>query len=179
MQTATIDATKKWTVEDYLQLEEGLLAQLIDGQLIKSPAPSPLHQRTVRKLYDLLKEDSMGEFFFSPVDLYLDSKTVLQPDLVFVSNQQSEIISGRGIEGIPDMVIEVISPSNSFIDRNTKKRLYLEKQVKEYWIVDPANRTLEIYSSNLENPQLYLAGSGLVKSNILQNAKFDLSKLFD
>jgi Uma2 family endonuclease len=179
MQTLTIDRSKEWTVEDYLQLEEGLLAQLIDGELIMSPAPSTLHQRTVRNLYDLLRDKVSGELFFSPVDVYLDKRNVVQPDLVFVSEKQAEIVTERGIEGTPQLIIEVISPSNSFIDRNTKRNKYLKAGVVEYWIVDPANKTLEIYAAgDFDKPRLYLAKDGKVNSLISNNIKFDLSEVF-
>ncbi len=180
MLTATIDKTKEWTVADYLQLEEGLLAQLLDGALIMSPAPTPLHQRILRRIYDNLKTgDHKGEFFFSPIDVYLDKKNVLQPDLTFISVENSNIINERGIDGPPDLVVEVVSPSNSYIDRNFKKKKYLEFGVKEVWILDPANKTLEIYSDSVDKPELYLAGSGLIKSTILTIQSFDLKDLFD
>jgi Uma2 family endonuclease len=179
MQTATIDRTKEWTVEDYLHLDEGLLAQLIDGELIMSPAPTPKHQRLIRKLYDILKNEEIGEFFFSPIDLYIDKRTVFQPDLVFISNSKNYIISERGIEGPPDLVIEVVSPSNSFLDRNSKKRKYLEFGVKEYWIVDQGNKTLEIYTDDLDKPSLYLAGEGTVTSTVLTKISFELHSIFE
>ncbi len=179
MLTATIDKSKEWTVDDYMQLEEGLLAQLLDGELIMSPAPTPLHQRTLRKIYDILKDiDHNGEFFFSPIDVYLDKKNVLQPDLIFISKDNSDIIGERGIEGPPDLVVEVVSPSNSYIDRNFKKKKYLEFGVNEVWILDPGNKTLEIYSGSVDKPIEYLAGSGFVKSTILNIQSLDLKDLF-
>lgn len=179
MQTATFDRSKEWTVEDYLRLEEGLLAQLIDGELIMSPAPTPKHQRVVRELFSVIRDlNPEGELFFSPIDLYLDNKNVLQPDLIFISNTKKELITERGIEGPPELVIEVVVPSNSFIDRNTKKRKYLEFGVMEYWIVDPGNQTLEIYSDNIDKPWLYLAGEGRVKSSILTTLSFNLQVIF-
>ena len=179
MLTATVDRTKEWTVEDYLQLEEGLLAQLIDGELIMSPAPNTNHQRVLRKLYDELRGFSKGEFFFSPIDLYLDDKNVMQPDLVFISEKKSNIITTRGIEGVPDLVVEIISPSNSFYDRNTKRRKYLEIGVTEYWIVDPANKTMEIYTpADEDTPRLYLANEGEVNSLVSDAVGFDLKQIF-
>ncbi len=179
MLTATIDETKEWTVDDYMQLEEGLLAQLLDGALIISPTPSPHHQWVIGQVYLKLHEKKQqGEFFFSPIDVYLDKKNVLQPDLIFISAENSKIISERGIEGSPDLVVEVVSPSNSYIDRNFKKKKYLEFGVKEVWILDPANKTLEIYSDSVDKPELYLAGSGLIKSTILTIRSFDLKDLF-
>ncbi len=179
MQTATIDRSKEWTVEDYLQLEEGLLAQLIDGELIMSPASKPKHQRVLRELYNILYDlDLNGELFFSPIDLYINHKNVLQPDLVLVSDSHKHIVTERGIEGAPALVVEVVSPSNGFLDRNTKKRKYLELGVKEYWIVDPGNQTLEIYTDDADRPFLYLAGEGMVSSPVLAGGTFDLRKIF-
>lgn len=179
MEVATIDRSKEWTVEDYLQLEEGLLAQVIDGHLIMSPAPTPRHQLVLGELYTLFKTSLRGEVFFSPIDLYIDEKNVLQPDLVFIANANQEIITDRGIEGVPDLVVEVISPSNSFVDRNTKKKKYLEIGIKEYWIVDPANQTLEIYTPEDEdNPRLYLVKEGNVNSLVSQTLGFDLKVIF-
>lgn len=179
METATIDQSKEWTVEDYLQLEEGLLAQLIDGDLVISPAPNPKHQRVLRELFNVLRDVYMdGELFFSPIDLYIDSKNVLQPGFAFISAANKHFISERGIEGPPELVVEVISPSNSFIDRNIKKRKYLEFGVKEYWIVDPGNETLEIHTGKLDKPTLYLAGEGTVVSSVLTKVSFALESIF-
>jgi len=178
METATIDSSKEWTVEDYLQMEEGLLAQLIDGKLIMSPAPTTLHQRILGKLFILL-EGLKGEVFFSPVDLYIDNKNVLQPDIVFISKERSEIITERGIEGVPNLIVEVLSPSNVFIDRNSKKRKYLDLGVSEYWIIDPAHQTLEIYSpKDYDTPRLHLVDEGQIKSEVSRDISFDLKGLF-
>ncbi|MEQ9468622.1 MAG: Uma2 family endonuclease [Ekhidna sp.] len=179
MEVATIDRSKEWTVDDYLQLEEGLLAQLIDGNLIMSPAPTTNHQRVLRKLYDFLSATLKGEIFFSPIDLYINEQNVLQPDLVYISESRNEIVTERGIEGTPDLVIEVISPSNSFIDRNTKRKKYLDLGVTEYWIVDPANQTLEIYTPmEYDTPKGYLIREGKVKSDVSDSIGFDLKSIF-
>ena len=179
METATIDRSKEWTVDDYALLEEGLLAQLINGELIMSPAPTPKHQRVLRELLYVLKDLKLkGELFFSPIDLYIDQKNVLQPDLVLIAPNQKTSVTERGIEGPPELVVEVLSPSNSFIDRNTKKRKYLEFGVKEYWIVDPGNQTLEIYTDDPDTPSLYLAGEGPVTSKALGSSSFDLKVIF-
>ncbi|MEO1254814.1 MAG: Uma2 family endonuclease [Bacteroidota bacterium] len=179
MEVATIDRSKEWTVEDYLQLDEGLLAQLIDGNLIMSPAPTTKHQRVSRELLLLLDNQLIGEVFFSPIDLYINERNVLQPDLVYISEEKKEIVTERGIEGVPDLIVEVISPSNSFIDRNTKRKKYLDFGVKEYWIVDPANETLEIYTpKDQDTPRLYLIKSGEVNSIVSSKLSFDLKKIF-
>jgi Uma2 family endonuclease len=82
---------------------------------------------------------------------------------------------------VPDLVVEIISPSNIFSDRNTKKKVYQKIGIKEYWIVDPGNKTLEIYlhdQADPEVPHLYLAGEGKVTSTVLTALEFDLQQIF-
>lgn len=185
MQTATIDRSKEWTVDEYLMLGEmNTPCQLINGELFMSPSPAPYHQIISGNLYEILKAESRKAediVFFSPIDLYIDRKNVYQPDLIYISKENKQIITTRGIEGVPDVVIEIISPSNIFSDRNTKKKVYQKIGVKEYWIVDPANQTLEIYlhdQSNPEVPHLYLAGEGKVISTVISGLEFDLKSIF-
>jgi Uma2 family endonuclease len=89
-------------------------------------------------------------------------------------------LSERGIEGAPDLIVEIISPSNSYIDRYEKKELYLQFKVKEYWIMDPANRTLEIYQLVEEEYQMkqYLNEKGVVKSPLLPDLGLSLEMVF-
>lgn len=186
METARIDRTKEWTVEDYLRLEEmDTPCQLINGELIMSPSPTPYHQLVSGNLYDLFKAQAKkaGDVvFYSPVDLFVDNHNVLQPDLIYISNRNKNIVTNRGIEGIPDLVVEIISPSNIFTDRNIKKKTYQRIGVKEYWIVDPGNQTLEIYTHNQADPEtpfLYLAGEGKVTSTVISTLAFDLKVIFE
>lgn len=185
MQTAIIDRTKEWTVDDYLLLgETNTPCQLINGELIMSPSPSPYHQAVLGNLYDVFKayaKSYNGAVFFAPLDLYIDKHNVFQPDLIFLSGENKKIVSAKGIEGVPDLVVEIISPSNIFTDRNQKKSAYQKIGVQEYWIVDPANKTLEVYKHNQadpETPSLYLAGEGEVTSGVLPGLKFDLKEIF-
>lgn len=104
---------------------------------------------------------------------------MLQPDLLYLSNEQLEIVSDKGVEGPPDIVIEVVSPSNVFIDRNQKKKIYLDFGVKEFWIVDPGNKTLEVYTpKDQETPILYVVEEGNISSSVLTNLTFDLKEIF-
>jgi Uma2 family endonuclease len=185
MKTASIDRTKDWTVADYLQLGEmSSFCELINGELIMSPSPTPYHQIVVGNLYDILKAYSKkrnDQVFFAPIDLYVDRRNVFQPDLIYITETNKKIITERGIEGVPDIIVEVISPSNIFSDRNRKKKTYQEIKVGEYWIVDPANKTFEIYhkdQSDKDSPSVYLAEEGIVHSAILSGFTFDLKEVF-
>lgn len=185
MKTLTIDRSKDWTVDDFLQLEESNTpCELINGELFMPPSPTPLHQSVSGNLYDILKAEAKrtGSFvFFSPIDLFIDRKNVFQPDLVFIKADKRNIITNRGIEGVPDLIVEIISPSNIFADRNRKKKVYREMGVPEYWIIDPANHTLEIYTHNQhdsDTPHLFLVRKGSVTSTVLTELTFNLQEIF-
>ena len=185
METARIDRTKEWTVDDYAMLGEmNTPCQLINGELIMSPSPAPYHQIILGNLYDLLKavaKKNSDIVLFAPMDLYVDRKNVFQPDLIYIFEKNKRIVTNRGIEGTPDLLVEIISPSNTFTDRYTKKKVYQEIGVKEYWIVDPASRTLEIYLHNQANPDvphLYVVGEGPVTSTVIPPLEFDLKVIF-
>jgi len=185
MQTATIDRTKEWTVDEFMKLEESNLpCELINGEVFMSPAPSFTHQIICGNLYDLLKAFSRkngGIVMFSPVDVILDRRNVFQPDLLYVAKENLGIISERGLNAAPDLAVEVLSPSNSFKDRNQKRKLYQKFGVKEYWIIDPGNNTLEIYDFRVEDvdtPILYLVEEGEVVSKLLPGLSFKFQDLF-
>jgi len=184
MKVLSIDRSKEWTVEDFQQLEESVTpCELINGELVMSPAPTSLHQIVVGNLYYHLRTWSIkagGLVLMSPIDLYIDNKNVFQPDVLYVSEQNEKIITERGVEGIPDLIVEVISPSNIFTDRNRKKNKYLSIGVPEFWIVDPGNKTLEVYTPETggETPKIYLAEEGQVTSSVLTGLEFDLQILF-
>ncbi len=182
MNTLVIDKTKDWTVEDFLLLGEiKTPCQLINGELITSPAPSPLHQRVLQKLFKVFDKANLpGETFFARIDLYISKKNVFQPDLVYLSDKNKENLTIRGIEGPADLIVEIISPSNGYTDRNQKKNTYIAFCIHEYWIVDPANETIEVYTpeAGSDVPIIYLVGSGIVKSITLETLTFDLKEIF-
>jgi len=140
----------RYTYDDYRQLPEGAPFELIHGHLITSPSPTVQHQRLVfqlgRALHAYLAAtDRKGEALLAPMDVHLSEKTVVQPDVLYVSADREDRIAEQKIEGAPDLVMEVVSPSTSHRDAFDKKRLYEEHGVQEYWIVDPDTRTVEIH----------------------------------
>lgn len=179
MTFANIDTSKLWTATDYQQLDENVLVQLIENELFISPSVSPLHQRVLWRLNnELTKLNLPGELFFAPIDLYVDANNVFQPDLIYIAPERLHIISKVGIEGTPDLIVEVISPSNSYLDRNIKKKKYLQMGACEYWIIDPANRTVEVYSGDADKPMLFLAEDGLLATKVVGPEGFPLEKIF-
>ena len=89
---------------------------------------------------------TLGQVFLAPLDCILAQTTIVQPDIVFVDAARRSVISERGIEGAPTLVVEVISPSSGAIDRRRKLQLYARYAVPHYWIVDPPARTIEAHA---------------------------------
>ena len=183
MQVATIDTSKKWTVADYLQLGEDFRYQLINGELIMSPAPNPYHQKVSSNLHVILKNYAMkikGESYYSPIDIYLNDYNVYQPDLILLTEASLQNISNRGIEGAPELVVEILSPSNSHFDRYQKKETYQKFGVKEYWMIDPNNKSIEIlnFKRDKEHPVFYQIEKGEIKSLLFEDLIFELSTIF-
>lgn len=136
------------TYDDYRRMPEGERYELLEGDLQMTPAPNPRHQRISRRIGVALNEHvekhALGEVFHSPIDVVLSQTTVVQPDILFISRARSEIVGREAITAAPDLVVEILSPSSTERDRVTKRRLYGRFGVREYWIVDPEARSIEV-----------------------------------
>jgi Uma2 family endonuclease len=145
-------AQGEWTYEDYARLpDDGWRYEVIKGVLHMTPAPRTKHQKVVGKLYSALarfvEEHSLGDLYFAPIDVILSHRlaTPVQPDLVFITKERLDIIKDKFIEGVPDLIVEVLSSSNWLDDRREKYEVYAEAGVREYWIVDPNLRAIEVF----------------------------------
>lgn len=143
---------------------DGRRYELHEGELSVTPAPGTRHQRILRNLTDILwqrvKAAGLGEIFFAPIDCILSDITIVQPDIVYLDPTRAHLVSDRGIEGPPTLVVEVVSPSTTLIDRSTKSQLYARHGVPYYWIVDPEARTVEAYSLAAGGYQLVTRAAG-------------------
>jgi Uma2 family endonuclease len=141
----------EWTYEDYTRLpDNGFRYEVIDGELFMSPAPTPRHQQIIGRLVMHLMthaaQTEAGEVITSPIDVILaDMATPVQPDIIFIRQERVDIIGEQAINGPPDLVVEVLSPSTERLDRQTKYRLYARVGVQEYWLVDPKSCTIEVH----------------------------------
>ena len=147
---AVYAACRKLTYEDYAKLpnEVGYTLQLIDGLIIREPGPTVLHQRVSRRMQAILmayfsEVDPRGEVFDAPLDLQLDEHTVVQPDLFYFSGTKQ--VSEAPIDIIPDLVVEIVSPSTASTDRIRKFHSYQKVGVTHYWILDPGEGTIQCY----------------------------------
>ena len=175
---------EKKTYADYAALEEGAPYQLIDGELVMSPAPTVLHQLVIwrlgTRLFNHVETHELGIVVGSPIDVYLSDTETYQPDLIFISDERRDRITEPYIKGAPDLVVEVLSPSTGYYDLTKKRRTYEAAGVKEYWIIDPKEKTVEILY-NLEGTfktLIHAYQQGEVSSRLLNGFKVDLAKLF-
>jgi Uma2 family endonuclease len=142
---------QRWTYAEFARLpsDTGERFEIIDGELQVTPSPSTRHQRVVTDLVlavgTFVREHDLGEFYTGPVDVLFQEGDYLAPDAVFVRSDRPELLSDRGIEGAPDLVVEVLSPSTLMRDRGTKFERYRHFGVGEYWIVDPEARSIEVW----------------------------------
>jgi Uma2 family endonuclease len=147
------------TYEDYVLLpNDRNRYEILEGELSVTPAPSTKHQTASVNLLVLLsqyiKERDLGKLFHAPIDLILESTSVLQPDLLFVSKARQHIITDRAVEGAPDLVIEILSPTTSRTDRVTKAQIYARHSIPAYWIVDPEQEVIEVYLLEVDGYRL-------------------------
>ena len=139
------------TYEDYLNMPDDIRYELLDGELVMAPTPSTRHQRIALQLATVLKafidRNSLGELFIAPLDVVLwdgDEANVVEPDLLFVSAGRTDMITEANVQGAPDLVVEILSPSTESRDRGYKRELYARHGVREYWLVDPDASTITV-----------------------------------
>ncbi len=140
-----------WTFDEMLaELDEtNQPTELWDGELIMAPAPTPHHQdvvfRLARAMTNFVELRKLGKVYVSPLDVVLTQRRVVQPDIIYISREHSAILRDR-IRGVPDLLVEVISPGSWRRDRVDKKALYEQHGVKEYWTVDLEAETIDVWT---------------------------------
>ena len=176
---------RRMTYQEYEKLPEGADFQLIDGEIVMTPSPGSVHQEVQARLGFLLHQYCQtmgwGKLFYAPMDVYFTEHDTFQPDILLISRGRLEIIKEKRIEGAPDFVVEILSPGTGFYDLTLKRKIYESFGVREYWIVDPMAKTVEILG-NGENGFVMAGkaqGTGKVSSGLLQGLSIDITKLFE
>lgn len=176
----------KYTYQDLLTTpDDGNRYEIFEGELIMTPAPNDAHQSAHSNLYIILgtyvKNHRLGKLYSAPFDVCFDEETVVEPDILFVSKERLHIIDDQKVNGAPDLVIEIIPESTESRDRGFKFKLYAREGVKEYWIVDPANKTIEVYE--LKETGFTLSGKSggkdEFKSSYFAELKFTANQIFE
>ena len=163
----------KFTYEDYCNAPEDKRYELHDGDLVVVPAPKEQHQDTVGTIFIALslfvRRLKLGRVYVAPFDIVFSNHDVVQPDVIFVSNERARVITPDNIQGAPDLVIEVLSPSTAHHDRTFKRALYARHGVGEFWMVDTDDRTIEVLllgSDGYETVATYGAGEVLTSPTL-------------
>ncbi len=173
----------KWTIEERIELIKGKIFRM-------SPAPTSIHQKISQIINKQLLQflsDKKCEVFTAPFDVRLprwsnDNEaitTVVQPDLCVICDHKK--IDKRGCLGAPDIVVEILSPSNNSKELKNKYEVYEEAGVKEYWIVSPQDHSFLVYTltNNKYVPSRLMAEGDIVTSTVLEGFSLDLQSLFD
>ena len=138
----------KLTYEDYRSTPEDKRYELLDGELTLAPAPRTTHQIVQNniswRMSQFVASEDLGTVFNAPTDVVLAETDIVQPDIVFVSHERGHIIEENDLQGAPDLVVEVLSPSTASRDRGYKRTLYAQHGVKEYWIAGVESATITV-----------------------------------
>ena len=174
----------KFTYDDYLNAPEDKRYELLDGDLVVLPSPEEFHQRVSillgSKLVQFAVENRLGRVYHAPFDVVLSNTDVVQPDLIFVSNERVDIITPANIQGAPDLVVEILSPSTATRDKTFKRSLYAKHGIAEYWMVDITEKTITVLrlgERGFEIVDTYSDGETLT-SPTLQGSTLSLDDIF-
>ena len=176
-------ATYPLTFEDLLQTpDDGNRYEIIDGELIVSPAPSRIHQMFLGRLHLVVgshvKLNKLGEVYFAPVDVQLFPHDIVQPDLLFIRSDRIDIYRDNPVQGPPDLVVEVISPTSRVRDMVRKARIYAAAGVPEYWMPDPVERRFGMQVLRDGRYEEVAPEGGKLRSTVLPELVLDLDTLF-
>jgi len=183
-------AEKTWTYRDYLKLDDDRRYEILEGALTEMPpAPSLEHQFAGSKLHgrilSFVEKRKLGDVFSAPTDVILDERNVVQPDLIFIAKARHGILKSRGVFGAPDLAVEILSPTSLYRDAIKKLALYRRFGVREYWLVDPANKCIEIMVPGKDKSyELFSAAYGdrpeqRAKSKILAGLEIAADEIFE
>ncbi len=141
---------KPFTYDDYLALpDDGKRYEVIKGDLSMTPAPSPRHQEIQAWLSARMvlhvRQHSLGKVYVSPIDVALSLIDIVQPDILFVAKDRLHIVAKRNIVAIPNLIVEILSPTSRERDQVDKLALYQRYALPEYWIVDPEAEAVETF----------------------------------
>jgi Uma2 family endonuclease len=173
------------TYDDYLRLpDDGLRHEIIDGEHYVTASPVTRHQRILLNLSHLIQSyldaHPIGELFFAPVDVLLSEHDIVVPDLVFISTERARVVTTKNVQGAPDLVVEILSPSTRSRDERLKRDLYERVGVAEYWLVDPERNLVVAYRrapGGFDAPREYAASETLA-TVLLPGFELSLVRLF-
>ncbi len=182
---------KKTTYDEFREMEfddnDSAWYELINGELVRKQAPTLRHQTISGNIFFrirlFLEEKQSGKVFSAPLDVVLDDGNAYHPDVLFVKKERFFILDEKEqiVNGAPDLVVEILSKSTAPYDRGDKKDIYEIHGVKEYWLVDPQKKSVEVYSLLDERFRLtqYHEETGVVKSQVLEGFEVEVGRVFE
>jgi Uma2 family endonuclease len=174
------------TYEDYLLFpDDGQRHEIIEGEHYVSPPPVVRHQRILLRLSYLmqshLETHPVGEILFAPVAVLLSEFNVFEPDLLYLSNERRNLLTLKNLQGAPDLVVEILSPSTRSRDERLKRDVYERTGVREYWVIDPERNIVDVYqwdSADKSERTIRLNQSESLTTPMLEGFYLPLVKLF-
>ncbi|MDX2191220.1 MAG: Uma2 family endonuclease [Bacteroidota bacterium] len=180
------DTSKKWSYTDVVNWGEDVHVEILNGELFLSPTPTFYHQTVSLNLVILMsnfiKKFKLGKIVTAPQDTRLGNFNLVQPDILFISNQNTKVRIDKTVIGPPDLVVEIISPSSVSRDYHKKKDIYEKFKVQEYWIVDPGNQSVEVLYLVDDKYEILSLGDSLDKkvfSKVLAGFEVTLAEIFE
>lgn len=178
----------KLTYDDFLLFpDDGRRHELIDGEHYVTPSPNTRHQRISGRLHLLvggwLQDHPLGQLFYAPFDVVFSRFDVVEPDLLYMSNERAaEILTDKHVAGVPELVIEIGSPGTRKRDETIKRRLYERGGVAEYWVIDPDLDVIRVYrrsGESFQRPQELSAEAGdALTTPLLPGLNIELTRIF-
>ena len=167
-----------------MKLPEGAPYELLNGKLKQMASPFTLHQRISillsTYLFLFVRKNTLGEVLSAPMDVHFDKKNIVQPDVLFISNERKKIID-KWVMGAPDLIIEIHSKSTKTKDKKPKFKLYEKYAVKEYWMVDTDKRTVDVQilvDGKFHQKSEYKKGE-ILQSDILKGFEISIDEIFE
>jgi Uma2 family endonuclease len=157
--------------------------EIVNGELVVTPSPAPMHQIVSRALFRLLDRHvtagDLGEVLFAPVDIRLTPDNVLIPDIIYIAGDRLHVIGSKTVDAPPDLVVEILSPGTRRRDLDTKRALYARFGVQEYWIVDPDAKTVTFLVLAGDRYESVPPGDyGAIESRVLPGLTLALTDVF-
>ena len=174
-----------YTYEDYLQIEDEHRYEVLKGELIMVAAPLTIHQKTSINLTILItsyvREKKLGEVLYAPTDVVLAKDVVVQPDILFIRKDRTGIIGEKAVMGAPDLIVEIVSPNSASYDTIEKRDIYEKNGVKEYWLVFPQEKAVEVLTIEDGIYREFSKGrkAGSVRSKIVEGLTVALGEVFE
>ncbi len=171
------------TVDDFMALGDEVRAELIAGEIYMSPSPTSEHQSIAGNLYVLLRRATQPAdaslLYIAPLDVHLPSGDIVQPDLLFIREENRSIVQDW-IRGVPDLLVEIVSPGHAERDRIVKRDLYARNAVPEYWLVDGTTKTIErlLHDGTDYAPKGYYGIGDTLTTDLLPGLRLALADVF-